>query len=95
MLVDGSGKFLYVDVVSAGGSFVFPIDSTGNLGSPPLGPLTVFHFQTGTAVADPQAPYIYCLQPEGIHSFAVDAVSGAVSDVNGSPFPVVPGSGMA
>jgi hypothetical protein len=93
MLVDGSGRFLYVDVLSAGGSFVFPIDSTGTLGSPPLGPLTVFNFQTGTAVADPQAPYIYCLQPEGIHSFAVDAVSGAVSDVNGSPFPVVPGSG--
>jgi len=93
MLVDGSGKFLYVDVLSAGGSFVFPIDSTGILGSPPLGPLTAFNFQTGTAVADPQAPYIYSLQPDGIHSFAVDAVSGAVSDVNGSPFPVVPGSG--
>ena len=93
MLVDGTGRFLYVDVLSAGGSFVFPIDSTGILSSPPLGPLTVFNFQTGTAVADPQAPYIYCLQSDGIHSFAVDAVSGAVSDVNGSPFPVVPGSG--
>jgi 6-phosphogluconolactonase (cycloisomerase 2 family) len=92
MLVDGTGKFLYVDVLSAGGSYVFSIEPTGNLGSSPLSPLTTFNFQTGTAVADPEGPYIYSLQAEGIHAFAVDAVSGAVSDVNGSPFPVVPGA---
>jgi hypothetical protein len=94
MLVDGSGKFLYVDVLSASGTYVYPIDSTGNLSAPPLGPLTTINFQTGTAVADPQGPYIYSLQPEGIHAFVVDATSGAVSDINGSPFPIAPGTGI-
>src|ERR1700736_6081290 len=54
MLVDGTGKFLYVDVLSAGGSYVFSIEPMGNLGSSPLSPLTTFNFQTGTAVADPE-----------------------------------------
>jgi 6-phosphogluconolactonase (cycloisomerase 2 family) len=93
ILVDGLGKFLYVDVLSAQGTYAFPIDPTGNLGTPPVGPETIFNFQTGTAVADPKGPYIYSLQPDGLHAFVVDATIGAVSDVVGSPFSVTTGSG--
>jgi hypothetical protein len=94
MLVDGLGKFLYVDVPTAPGTYVYPIEPTGNLATPPVGPISAFLFQTGTAVADPQAPYIYSLQPDGLHSFVVDAGTGAVSDAVGSPFSLAPGSGI-
>lgn len=88
--VDGSGKFLFASVPKLGGTLVFPIaQDTGTLGSP-LGPHPTLNFSTGTAVADPQGPYVYSLQSDGIHAFLIDLSSGALSEIPGSPFLAAP-----
>jgi len=84
MLVDSSGKFLYVQEGSA--SVVYSIDQTsGALAVPPT-PLAVFSFGSGTAAADPLGPFIYSLQQDGVHGFLIDPQTGVLSEVPGSPF---------
>jgi 6-phosphogluconolactonase (cycloisomerase 2 family) len=92
MLVDSSGKFLYVQERT--GVYAYAIDAkTGALGQP-QGPLPTLSFQTGSAAADPQGPYIYSLQPDGVHGFQIDPQFGALSPVQGSPFSVAPEGGL-
>jgi 6-phosphogluconolactonase (cycloisomerase 2 family) len=84
MLTDSSGKFLYVEQGFA--QVVFAINqTTGALTQPPT-PIPVFSFTPASAAADPLGPYIYSLQQDGVHAFLVDAQSGALSEVPGSPF---------
>jgi hypothetical protein len=90
MLADGSGKFLYVQ--EPGGAAVYSIDSSGAL-TPTLASTSVLSFQRGTAAADPQSPYIYSLQNDGIHTFEIDPEFGGLSD-RGAPFSVAPGMGI-
>jgi hypothetical protein len=70
------------------GAYVYPIDpTTGALGQA-QGPLPALNFHTGDAAADPQGPYIYSLQPDGINGFQVDPQFGGLSLLPGSPFAV-------
>lgn len=84
MFTDNSGKFLYVQEGLT--PVVYTIDqTTGALATSPA-PLAVFHFTPGSAAADPLGPYIYSLQQDGVHAFLVDPLSGALSEILGSPF---------
>jgi 6-phosphogluconolactonase (cycloisomerase 2 family) len=92
MLVDSSGKFLYVQERT--GVYAYAIDATTGALGQPQGPLLTLSFQTGSAAADPQGPYIYSLQPDGVHGFQMDPQFGGISPVQGSPFSVAPGGGL-
>ena len=84
MLTDNSGKFLYVQEGSA--SVVYAINqTTGALADPPAA-LAVLRFSPGSAAADPLGPYIYSLQPDGVHAFLINPQSGGLSEIPGSPF---------
>ena len=79
MLVDGSGKFLYVS--QQGGVFVYSIDQTsGALTLIPGGPLAL-NFSAGSAVADPMGPYIYAVTGNALKGFQVDPVTGGLTSV--------------
>jgi hypothetical protein len=91
VLVESSGRFLYVQL--AGGVAVYMIKSTGAL-VPTEASASTLRFQTGSAAADPQGPYVYSLQNDGIHAFTVDPEFGALFEAAGSPFSVAPGEGI-
>lgn len=79
MLVDGGGKFLYVE--QQGGVFVYSIDqTTGALTVIPGGPVAL-NFTPGTAIADPMGPYIYTLTSNGVEGFQVDPVTGGLTSI--------------
>ena len=84
MLVDSSGKFLYVQQGSA--PVVYSINQTSGALTLPSTPLATFSFNSGSAAADPLGPFIYSLQQDGVHGFLIDAQTGALSEVPGSPF---------
>jgi 6-phosphogluconolactonase (cycloisomerase 2 family) len=86
MLAESSGRFLYVQETP--GAYVYPIDpTTGALGQA-QGPLPALNFQTRDAAADPEGPYLYSLQPDGIHGFQIDLNNmGVLVQMPGSPFP--------
>jgi 6-phosphogluconolactonase (cycloisomerase 2 family) len=84
MLVDGSGKFLYVQQGSA--AVVYSINQTTGALSVSPGTLSVLAFRPDSAAADPLGPYLYSSQADGIHAFLIDSQSGALSEVPGSPF---------
>ena len=84
MLVDSSGKFLYVQQGSA--PVVYAINqTTGALAVPPAA-IAVLSFSPDSAAADPLGPYLYSLQNDGVHGFLIDAQSGNLSEITGSPF---------
>jgi hypothetical protein len=91
MLVDGSGKFLYVQLFT--GVVVYSIGANGVLAGIQA-PTSTLMFQRGSAAADPQGPYIYSLQHNGLHAFVVDPEFGQLFEVAGSPFSVAPGEGV-
>ncbi|MFI5059550.1 MAG: choice-of-anchor D domain-containing protein [Candidatus Acidiferrales bacterium] len=79
MLVDGSGKFLYVE--QQGGVFVYSIDqTTGALTLLPGGPVAL-SFSRGMAVADPMGPYIYEVTGNALEGFQVDPVTGGLTSI--------------
>jgi 6-phosphogluconolactonase (cycloisomerase 2 family) len=79
MLVDGSGKFLYVE--QQGGVFVYSIDqTTGALALIPGGPLAL-NFSTGTAVADSMGPFIYAVTSNAVEGFQVDPATGSLTRI--------------
>jgi 6-phosphogluconolactonase (cycloisomerase 2 family) len=79
MLVDGSGKFLYV--TQQGAVFAYSVDQgTGALTLLPGGPVTL-NFSTGAAVADPMGPYIYAVSNNGVEGFQVDPVTGSLTKI--------------
>ena len=92
MLAESSGKFLYVQQGPA--PVVYSIDQvTGALAVPPA-PLAALSFNSASAAADPLGPFIYSLQQDGIHGFLIDSLTGALSEVPGSPFGGTVAQGM-
>jgi hypothetical protein len=83
MLVDGSGKFLYV--TENGSVYAYAIDAgTGFLGISP-GLVAQVAFIRATSAADPQGPYIYSLRVDGVHVFEIGP-DGTLAETPGSPF---------
>jgi hypothetical protein len=83
MLVDGSGKFLYV--TENGSVYGYAIDAgTGLLGISP-GLVGQRAFLRTTSAADPQGPYIYSLRGDGVHVFEIGP-DGTLAETPGSPF---------
>lgn len=87
IVVDPSGSFLYAYVDQGPLGFnTYSIDQT-------TGALTLLNSSTQVAfpfgqatVADPQGPYLYTLLNGALHGFQVDATSGALTELPGSPF---------
>jgi 6-phosphogluconolactonase (cycloisomerase 2 family) len=82
MLVDGSGKFLYV--TETGSVYAYQIDGDTSALTPSPGPPTPLIFERATSAADPQGPYIYSLQDDGVHVFEIGP-EGALGEILGSP----------
>jgi hypothetical protein len=53
--------------------------------TPSPGPPTALIFERMTSAADPQGPYIYSLQDDGVHVFEIGP-EGALGEILGSPF---------
>jgi hypothetical protein len=86
LLADSSGSFLYVQLPTTVAAYsIDPISGALNLASATTGTLT---FRNASASVDPEGPYIYASQGDGIHGFQVDPVLGSLSEVLGSPFPL-------
>jgi len=83
MLVDSSGKFLYVQ--QSVGLVIYSIDQkTGQpvaLTAPVASPL----FQLGNVVADPAGPFLYSGSAAGIRVYQVSPTDGSLSEIAGSP----------
>ncbi len=86
MLLDRSGKYLYVSALQNGGSLVYSVDALGNLTASSATSPNTLGFKPGTAISDPQGPYIYSMQGDGIHAFVVDPTTGNLAEITGSPF---------
>ena len=84
VLVDSTGRFLYAQEGAT--PVVYSINQTTGALSVPPAVLSVLTFSPHSAAADPLGPYIYSLQPDGIHAFLVDSQTGALSEIPGSPF---------
>lgn len=94
MLVDTSGRFLYVQQTDA--VYLYLIDQTTGQLTPSPNSISVFTFSTGTAVSDPLGPYLYSSQSDGLHGFEINPQNGALAELTGSPFSSGPGgSGLA
>jgi 6-phosphogluconolactonase (cycloisomerase 2 family) len=100
LVTDPSGKFLYASLSAGYSIAAFTIDSTtGALTSVPGSP-----FPTGAGsgpgwfldsiTIDPSAKFFYALSSSGFSSvvsvFTIDSSSGALTSVDGSPFPAEP-----
>jgi 6-phosphogluconolactonase (cycloisomerase 2 family) len=90
LTTDPGGDFLYVTAVS-GNLQVYSID-------PSAGALTLRSSVTGlaaggAALVTPNGHYLYYTTPSGIYEFAIDATSGALTPLSGSPvvYHIVPG----
>jgi hypothetical protein len=83
MLVDGSGKFLYV--TETGSVYAYQIDGDTSALTASPGPPIPLIFERMTSAADPQGPYIYSLQDDGVHVFEIGP-EGALGEILGSPF---------
>ena len=83
MLVDGSGKFLYV--TETGSVYAYQIDGDTSALTASPGPPIPLIFERTTSAADPQGPYIYSLQDDGVHVFEIGP-EGALGEILGSPF---------
>lgn len=83
MLVDGGGKFLYV--TETGSVYAYQIDGETSALTASPGPPIQLIFGRVTSAADPQGPYIYSLQDDGVHVFEIGP-EGALGEILGSPF---------
>ncbi len=85
MVVDNSGKFLFV-YQTGSGAVVYSIDQITGALSQTLTPFANISFSLGTAVTDPQGPYLYTLDSLGIHAYQIDQQTGSLAEISGSPF---------
>ena len=90
MLVEGSGKFLYVQQNSS--PQAYSINQTTGALTTLSSATAALNFKPGTAVADPLGPYLYSLQSDGLHGFQIDPQSGGLSELPGSPFSTASGT---
>ncbi len=79
MVVDNSGKFLFVSQTGSG-VVVYSIDQITGALSQVQGPFANISFSLGTAVADPQGPYLYSLDTLGIHAYQIDQQIGNLAE---------------
>lgn len=84
LLVDASGKFLYVQ--TGAGLLIYSIDGTSGELTLLNGPLTEFGFAAGRVAADPMGPFLYSLGKSGVDVFQIDAQSGSLTEISGAPF---------
>jgi len=84
MVVDSSGKYLYVQ--QSTGLVIYSIDQTSGqptaLTTPPSSPA----FQLGNVVADPAGPFLYAGSTAGVRAFQVNSQNGSLTKVADSPF---------
>jgi 6-phosphogluconolactonase (cycloisomerase 2 family) len=90
MVVDSSGKFLYVQ--QSAGLVVYSIDQTTGQPSPLNSPLATPLFRLGNVVADPAGPFLYAgsataAGTNAINVFQVNSQDGSLTEITGSPFP--------
>lgn len=86
LLVDSSGKFLYIQTNA--GLLIYSIDQTSGAMTLLSGPLPVFAFGAGTVVADPMGPYVYSLGRSGVDVFQIDPQTGNLAEIPGAPFAI-------
>jgi 6-phosphogluconolactonase (cycloisomerase 2 family) len=92
LAVDPAGDFLYA-VATSGNLQVWSIDSS-------TGALTqrssVAGLATGVALMTPNGRYLYYATPNGLYEFSIDAASGGLTPLSGSPvaYHIVPGPGV-
>lgn len=86
LLVDGSGKFLYVQ--TGPGLLIYAIDGTTGALTLLDGPLSQFNFAKGKTAVDTMGPYLYSLDRSGVEAFQIDAQSGALVEISGAPFSI-------
>ena len=84
MLVDSSGKFLYVQ--QSVGLVTYSIDQKTGQPVALTAPLASPRFQLGNVVADPAGPFLYSGSDAGIRAYQVSPTDGSLSEINGSPF---------
>ena len=84
MVVDSSGKFLYVQQTA--GLVIYSIDQTTGQPSPLTSPLASPTFQSGNVVADPAGAFLYAGSTAGIHAYLINSQDGSLSELPGSPF---------
>ncbi len=84
MVVDSSGKFLYVQ--QSAGLVVYSIDQTTGQPIPLTAPLASPTFQLGNVVADPAGAFLYAGSAAGIRAYQVNPQDGSLTEVPGSPF---------
>ncbi len=84
-----SGKFLYINDLTGGRIFGYQIGSDGSLIPVPGSPFTLPANGQPTLVSvDGSSRFLYCpLLSGGVAAAAIDATTGAITDVLGSPFP--------
>jgi len=84
MLVDSSGKFLYVQ--QSVGLVIYSIDQKTGQPVALTAPLASPRFQLGNVVADPAGPFLYSGSDAGIRVHQVSPTDGSLSEITGSPF---------
>jgi len=89
MVVDSSGKFLYVQ--QNAGLIIYSIDQTTGQPSSLNSPLPSPLFHLGNVVADPAGPFLYAGNStanatSGINVFQIDPQNGSLTEIPGSPF---------
>jgi len=84
MVVDSSGKFLYVQ--QSVGLVIYSIDQTSGQPTPLVAPLSSPSFQLGNVVADPAGPFLYAGSTTGIRAYQINSQDGSLTEVPGSPF---------
>ena len=84
MVVDSSGKFLYVQ--QSAGLVIYSIDQTTGQPLPLTAPLAAPTFQLGNVVADPAGAFLYAGSTAGVRAFQINPQDGSLTEVSGSPF---------
>jgi hypothetical protein len=85
-LTESSGNFLYVQ--EGNSALVYAINQTTGALTQNSAALPVLSLISGRAAADPLGPYLYSLQTDGVHGFLIDSLTGNLSEIPGSPFPL-------
>ncbi len=89
--IDPAGKFLYATDLSASDVVAFTINSSTGALTAVGSPVATSSTPAGARV-DPSGKFLYVSNTEdpngGISAYTIDSVSGALTPVSGSPFPI-------
>jgi 6-phosphogluconolactonase (cycloisomerase 2 family) len=92
LAADPAGDFLYA-VAASGNLQVYSLDSSTGA---PTQRSSVNGLAAGVALITPDGRHLYYATPNGIYEFAIDAASGGLTPLAGSPvaYHIVPGPGV-